>query len=184
MCCCFELFPHQVYDSLWHVLNLFWFFKVLIFTVYWSIVDLQCCVSFSIQQSDSVIHIFILFQILFPYRLLQNIEWSFCALQQVLVGYLFYKQQCVCLNPFCISGVYSLRIEGVWVQWAFLTHRRHVLATVPPGKSAGWMSGRCALMDSRWFLQPSFILTSQCQCPSSCLLFISTRLIDQFLEHS
>ena len=31
-----------------------------------------------------------LFQILFPYRLLQNIERGPCAMQQVLVGYLAY----------------------------------------------------------------------------------------------
>ena len=30
-----------------------------------------------VQQNDSVIHLSILFQILFPYRLLQNIEYSF-----------------------------------------------------------------------------------------------------------
>ena len=44
----------------------------------------------AVQQSDSVIHIHvsILFQILFPFRLLQNIEQSsLCYI--VLVGYLF-----------------------------------------------------------------------------------------------
>ena len=47
----------------------------LIFTLYWSIVDLQHCVS-GVQQSDLVIHIHIsiLFQVFFPYRLLQSIE--------------------------------------------------------------------------------------------------------------
>ena len=47
----------------------------LIFILYWSIVDLQCCIS-GVQQRDSVIHIHIaiLSQILFPHRLLQNIE--------------------------------------------------------------------------------------------------------------
>ena len=52
------------------------FFFNLIFILYWSIVDLQCCVSFRCTESDSVIHtpISILFQILFPYRLLRNIE--------------------------------------------------------------------------------------------------------------
>ena len=58
-------------------------------------VDLECCVSFRLEQSDSVIctHIYvcvyihvymcicisILFQILFPYRLLRNIECGFLS---------------------------------------------------------------------------------------------------------
>ena len=43
---------------------------------YWHIVDLQCCVNSGVQQSDSVIHVSILFQILFPFRFLQNIWQS------------------------------------------------------------------------------------------------------------
>ena len=39
----------------------------------WSIVDLQCCI-LGIQQSDSVIPISVLFQILFSVRFSQNIE--------------------------------------------------------------------------------------------------------------
>ena len=52
--------------------------------LFWSIVDLQCCVSFKCtaewfqvySRVIPVIHIrvFILFQILFPYRFLQNIQ--------------------------------------------------------------------------------------------------------------
>ena len=47
----------------------------------WSIVDLECSISFGVQQSESVIHIhvstfFFFFKILFPYRLLQSIKWS------------------------------------------------------------------------------------------------------------
>ena len=43
----------------------------------WRRADLQCCLSWVYSISDSVIHIytFILFQIRFPYRLLQNIYW-------------------------------------------------------------------------------------------------------------
>ena len=43
---------------------------------YWSIVIYNVVLVSGVQQSDSVIHIhiFFLFQILFPYRLLQNIE--------------------------------------------------------------------------------------------------------------
>ena len=42
------------------------------------VVDLQCYVSFRLQQSKSVIHTHThtIFQILFPFRLLQNVEWS------------------------------------------------------------------------------------------------------------
>ena len=48
----------------------------LTFILYWSIVDIQCFAVSGVQQSDSVthIHLSILFQILLPYRLLENIE--------------------------------------------------------------------------------------------------------------
>ena len=54
--------------------------------------DLQCHVSFSYKQHDSVIgiNVSILFQILFPLRVFQNIEQSFLCYMQVLVDYLFY----------------------------------------------------------------------------------------------
>ena len=38
-------------------------------------VDLNVVLVSGVQQSDSVIHIY-LFQVIFPYRLLQNIEYS------------------------------------------------------------------------------------------------------------
>ena len=46
------------------------------------------------QQNDSGIHmhILILFQVLFPHRLLWNIESGPWATQQALAGYLFYIQ--------------------------------------------------------------------------------------------
>ena len=47
--------------------------------IYWSIADLQCCVSFKGTAKwfhYTCTYIFIIFQILFPYRLLQNIEYS------------------------------------------------------------------------------------------------------------
>ena len=50
------------------------------FILYWSIVDLQCCVS-DVQQSDSIIHISIPFQIFFHvgyYRILSRVP---CATQ-------------------------------------------------------------------------------------------------------
>ena len=40
------------------------------------------------------------FQILSPYRSLQNVEQSSCAIQQVPISYMFYMQQCVYVNLF------------------------------------------------------------------------------------
>ena len=46
------------------------------FILCWSIVDERCCV-LGVQQSESVIHIHVyIFEILFPFRLLHNIEQS------------------------------------------------------------------------------------------------------------
>ena len=42
-----------------------------------------------VQQSDSVIHISILFQIIFPFSLLHNIEQCFLYIQEVFLGYPF-----------------------------------------------------------------------------------------------
>ena len=69
------LFPH-LFSSFPFFKILFSFFLNLV--LYWSIVDLQCCVSFRCTADDSVIHVHtpILFQILFPDRLLQKIELS------------------------------------------------------------------------------------------------------------
>ena len=46
------------------------------FISYWSTADLNVVLISGVQQSDSVIHISILFQILFPFRLLQSIKQS------------------------------------------------------------------------------------------------------------
>ena len=50
-------------------------------------VDLNVVLVSGVQQSDSVIHMY-LFQILFPYRLLQNIEYS----RALFVGTSFFKR--------------------------------------------------------------------------------------------
>ena len=54
----------------------------------------------TVQQSASAIciHIFPLFWISFPFKLLQNIP---CAIQQALISHLFYTQyqQCIYVNP-------------------------------------------------------------------------------------
>ena len=50
-----------------------------------------------VQQSESVIHthIFFLFQILFPYRLLQNIEFPVLYSRSLLVIYFIYSSVCM-----------------------------------------------------------------------------------------
>ena len=57
----------------------FYLFKILKI-LYWSIDDLKCCVSFTCMQSDLLIHVHIsiLFQILFPYRLVQRDKLGGC----------------------------------------------------------------------------------------------------------
>ena len=73
-----------------------------------NIVDLQCCVSFRCMYSKVIVkythkYIFpyILFQILFPYRLLQNIEYSSLC-YTVGPGWLYILyiiQYCIYVNP-------------------------------------------------------------------------------------
>lgn len=46
-----------------------------LFILYWRVVDWQCCVS-GVQQSDSVMHVSILSQILPPFRWFYHIEKS------------------------------------------------------------------------------------------------------------
>jgi len=55
----------------------FYFKKIYLF-FYWSIVDLQCCISFRSAKWFRYIYAYIriIFQILFPYMLLQNIVYS------------------------------------------------------------------------------------------------------------
>ena len=48
-----------------------------------------------VQQNDSVIHVCILFQILFPYRLFQSIEYSsLCYSRSLLI--ILYIVMCIC----------------------------------------------------------------------------------------
>lgn len=49
-----------------------------LFILYWRTVDWQCCVS-GVQQSDSVLDVSILSQILPPFRWFYNIEKSQCV---------------------------------------------------------------------------------------------------------
>ena len=54
-------------------------------------VDLNVVLVSGVQQSDSVIHIY-LFQVIFPYRLLQNIEYSSLLYLLVLLSLKGNKQ--------------------------------------------------------------------------------------------
>ena len=65
----------------------------LIFILYWNIADIHCCASFSstakwLSYAYTYVYISILFQILFPYSWLHNIEWSFLC---HTVGPCFFK---------------------------------------------------------------------------------------------
>ena len=64
----------------------FFLFYCYFFKFYWNVIDLQQNVSLR-YGAEWFRYTFL---ILFPYSLLQNVEQSFCAIQQVLVGYLFY----------------------------------------------------------------------------------------------
>ena len=65
-------------------------FKIFIW--YWNAVDLQCCV-LGVQQPDSVRqrHRFILFWILFPYRLLQSVEESPLGCVALTICFIFRR---------------------------------------------------------------------------------------------
>ena len=75
------------------------FFKKII--LYWRIADLQCCVLFMCTEKQfSYTNTYIyFFQIVFPYMLLQSIEYGSCSIQHVFVDYLFYIWQCLSVNP-------------------------------------------------------------------------------------
>ena len=68
------------YRIYFFLLNFYFLFLkfILILNFYWSIVDLQCCVSFRCTTVNQLyIYIYpLFFQILFPYRSLQSIEQS------------------------------------------------------------------------------------------------------------
>ena len=58
-----------------HIITYFTYIFLNFFLNYWSIVDLQC-VNFCCTANDSLIHIYILFHILFHYGLSQDIEYT------------------------------------------------------------------------------------------------------------
>ena len=74
-------------------LYIMWILPLFDFSFYWSIVDLQCFVSFrGIAQWFSYRYTYGLFQILFPYRLSQDTEYSSLCNIVGLFGYLCYVQ--------------------------------------------------------------------------------------------
>ena len=60
------------------------FLFFLTFILYWSIVELQCCVSFGVQQSDLVIHIHVIYSFfrflshIGYYRILSRVPCAIC----------------------------------------------------------------------------------------------------------
>ena len=66
--------------------------EIVYFYFYWNRLDLQCCVSFSVQQSDSIIHLYYFLHslLLFCYKILSMVP---CVIQKDLVDYLI----CCCL---------------------------------------------------------------------------------------
>ena len=60
---------------------------ILFFYFYWSVVDLECCVNFAVQKSDSDIYI------LFHYGLSQDIQ---------------YSSLCYTVGPCCLSILYII----------------------------------------------------------------------------
>ena len=76
------------------------FFLIILFVYFFIEVELiyNVVLVSSVQQSDSVIHIYILFQILFHYRLLQDIEYSsLCYIysRSLLFTYFIYSSVCM-----------------------------------------------------------------------------------------
>ena len=71
----------------------------------WSIVDLQCCVSF---RCTANIYTYVLFQVLFPYRLLQNTECSSLC-----------YTVCPCCLCFIYSNMYHLLIPNSFIPLLF-----------------------------------------------------------------
>ena len=77
---------------------LLFFFSLLSFLLtfffflkhYWGIVVLPCSVSFYIQQSESVVHIYPLLLDFLPIEVSRAWSRVPCAIQQVLISYLFY----------------------------------------------------------------------------------------------
>ena len=73
-------------------------FEYKSFKVNFIILNLQCCQFLPFNKVNQL-HISTIFKIIFPYRLLQNIEYRVpCAIQQVLIHYLCYIQQCTSIT--------------------------------------------------------------------------------------
>ena len=92
-------------------------FKVLqSFTVFWDLVDLQCCAYFrcTAKRFSYTCICICFFQILFPYRLLQNIEYSS----------LWYT-----VGPCCLS-ILHITVYICWFQTPNLSLPHSLLVTI------------------------------------------------------
>ena len=86
----------------------------------------------SVQQSDSFVHIYMYFQILFPYRFLQNIKYSSlcyavgpCWLSVMILVFFFGCPGSLLLRECFLwsqSGDYSL-VAVLWLLIAVVKHR-------------------------------------------------------------
>ena len=88
-------FGQSFWKTAWHFL---FFFK----NFYWSIVDLQRLCQFLLYSKVNQLYIYIypLFFRFFSHIGHQTVLSRVpCAMQQVLISYLFYIQQCVYVNP-------------------------------------------------------------------------------------
>ena len=83
-------------------------YKGYAFVFYCSLVDLPCCVHFCAQQSDSVLHVYILFYILFCNGLSQEIGYSsLCCTHRTL---LFIHSKCRSLHRPTPNSRWSLSL--------------------------------------------------------------------------
>ena len=82
---------HRLFNLIFRAIKQGNQFYFIVHVFNWSIVDLQCCVSFkcSAKQFSCLYMYMSISQVLCPYSLLQNIEYhSLCYI--VFSGYLFY----------------------------------------------------------------------------------------------
>ena len=85
----------------------FWAFCTWPCFFYWSIVDLKCCVKCQVVLQSDSLYIYAFFQILFPYKSLQNIEYGFLS-YTVGPWFLLYIWYSVCVNPKLLIHPYPL----------------------------------------------------------------------------
>jgi len=137
--CCTFLCRDHVYTN--HRQSFLLSIFVLTFILCWSIVDLQCCVSFRCIAKMLQLYICLFFLKFFPhlgyYRLLSRVP---CAIQQVLVGYPF-KYACILSRFSC--------------DWLFVTHGLQPARSSVHGILQARILEWVAMPSSRGFSWPS-----------------------------